>query len=441
MAGHSSIEKDHFVLPHSQQEHRTEREDRLEKEVVIIAGLLEKTSRKVKVHEEKLQALQTNLEDQEELFKQEIAEHRKAMDKFHVLLYEQNSKLEDYEQDAVSKTDHNSLVRILVICALFCSVIIAVMVYQLHGQKVKLEGYSTGIDIQLDKMMRQKLEVLLSKYKMESVKSEKSSVNVGNNNNQLKQWVQQQLKEESKKSEMNLRKKTDKLKEHVQQELHTKFDKIETSNVDLYRKTEHLKQLMQGQKNATIKIQDEFLALNGRLRNFVKVNVSSVEEVYILEHSLQRLYNQSLSLSSFKNGFVMTEFSAKRSVNGAWTSPPMYTHVGGYKFVFHVYARGTNGYKQGIFVIFQATSGEFDYHLQWPAKAHVSVQVVGPDGNSSEPIYRFLSWGNSIDPFFKAYFNTRKCSSTEAVYFLCHSELKHYLVRDSLRFKFSIVVS
>ncbi len=361
MAVHSNIEKDHFILPHSQQEHRTEREDRLEKEVVIITGLLEKTSRKVKVHKEKLQALQKNLEDQEELFKQEIAKHRKAIDKFHILLYEQNSKLEDYEQDVVSKTEHNSLVKILFIFALFCSVIIAVMVYQLHSQKVKLEGYSTGIDIQLDKMMRQKLEVLLSKYKMESVKSEKSSVNVGNNNNQLKQWVQQQLKKEFGKSDMNIQNKTDECKERMDQELKTQREKFEKFSDD----TEHLKKQMKKEKK---KVRDDFLALNKSLRNFVRVNVSSVEEMYILEHTLQQVYNRSQSLSAFKNGFIMMDFNAKRLVGGAWTSPAMYTHVGGYKFVFHVYANGTYIYSNGVYVVFQAISGEFDDSLQWPAK-------------------------------------------------------------------------
>ena len=74
--------------------------------------------------------------------------------------------------------------------------------------------------------------------------------------------------------------------------------------------------------------------------------------------------------------FTMTDFLEKKQANEVWTSPPYYTHTGGYKFCLKVYA---NGYGSGkdthVSVFVCLMRGEYDHMLQWPFEGVTTIEL------------------------------------------------------------------
>ena len=74
--------------------------------------------------------------------------------------------------------------------------------------------------------------------------------------------------------------------------------------------------------------------------------------------------------------FTMTGFLEKKHANEVWTSPPYYTHTGGYKFCLKVYA---NGYGSGkdthVSVFVCLMRGEYDHMLEWPFEGIITIEL------------------------------------------------------------------
>ncbi len=75
--------------------------------------------------------------------------------------------------------------------------------------------------------------------------------------------------------------------------------------------------------------------------------------------------------------FKVANFHELRSSETDWTSPPFYSHPGGYKLCLNV---EPNGFETGkgthISVFIYVMKGKNDKSLPWPCKAHVTVELL-----------------------------------------------------------------
>ena len=80
--------------------------------------------------------------------------------------------------------------------------------------------------------------------------------------------------------------------------------------------------------------------------------------------------------------FVMTDFVKHKNDGVGWLSPPIYSHIGGYKLCITVEA---NGWKEGkgthVGVAIHMMRGEYDNNLKWPFKGEVRVQLLNQRGD------------------------------------------------------------
>ncbi len=354
--------------------------------------------------------IQQELGNQEEHQQHQEAVHENIVQDVHALDSQLNATITDLEkkirllQDNALKKYRELTVsfRILNVVVLLGSVIVAVMMYnlnhQLQTQKMKFEESSASFEsnsISLEKCMWQELNKVFLKHEAQLVKHDEVNAQIDDKNDEVKSWIQKQFKKELEEVTANLRNKTD----YLENQIHLRHNEVQT-------------------------IEQKLLMFNESVNS---------QYMYDFEHKLEEFHNNTQHFSSFKNGFVMTEFSVKRSAGGVWTSPAMYTHVGGYKFVFHVYANGTRNYRNGIYVNFQVVAGEFDHNLQWPARVIFGAQIVGFRGSRSDPVFRFVVW-EKPGTLFRTFWNIETCGSGPAVYFICHSDVNKYLVQDTLRF-------
>ena len=144
-----------------------------------------------------------------------------------------------------------------------------------------------------------------------------------------------------------------------------------------------------------------------------------------LEEEIKRVNTTAQLFPIFKNEFMLTEFRVKRSAGDVWTSPAMYTHVGGYKFVFHI--NFLYGFSFGH-IQFQAIAGEFDGDLSWPAEVHFSTQLINPDSmDRSIILEKNISWDVKNTNFERHFLN----------FFV---DTDKFLFNDSLFFEVTSVV-
>ena len=75
--------------------------------------------------------------------------------------------------------------------------------------------------------------------------------------------------------------------------------------------------------------------------------------------------------------FIMKGFLEKKQADKVWTSPPYYTHIGGYKFCLKVYPNGLGrGKGTHLSVYAYLMRGEHDDELEWPIEKSVTVELL-----------------------------------------------------------------
>ena len=142
--------------------------------------------------------------------------------------------------------------------------------------------------------------------------------------------------------------------------------------------------------------------------------------------------------------FTMENFSKEKAKNKPrdWKSPPMYTHLCGYKFCIGIDANGygdTRG--NSVRVEVWCMPGEYDSQLKWPAKVQFTIELINHfKGGENKRVVRTMTWdrptcvGSMSPPFI----SDPQCYGR----FIKHSELlanqqqkTDFLVNDTLYFK------
>ena len=75
--------------------------------------------------------------------------------------------------------------------------------------------------------------------------------------------------------------------------------------------------------------------------------------------------------------FIMKGFLEKKQADKVWTSPPYYTHIGGYKFCLEVYPNGDgSGKGTHLSVYARLMEGEHDDELEWPFEGWMTFKLL-----------------------------------------------------------------
>ena len=141
---------------------------------------------------------------------------------------------------------------------------------------------------------------------------------------------------------------------------------------------------------------------------------------------------------------TMTNFEQNKIDNDYWFSPPFYTHPQGYKMHLEVYANG-NGRGKGthVSVFAYLMRGEFDDHLKWPFRSHVTVAMLNQleDGNHTTKTILFTE-PKDDKIISRVTGRERAPSGWGYSTFIAHADLNYnpakncqYLKYDCLRFR------
>ena len=133
-------------------------------------------------------------------------------------------------------------------------------------------------------------------------------------------------------------------------------------------------------------------------------------------------------------GFIMKGFLEKKQADKVWTSPPYYTHIGGYKFCLEVYPNGDgSGKGTHISIYARLMEGEHDNELEWPFEGWMAFELFNQKEDDIPYQTQFVFNGQ-----------TNRIGLTE---FISHADLSYnpttnteYLQDDCLRLRVSDVV-
>ena len=118
----------------------------------------------------------------------------------------------------------------------------------------------------------------------------------------------------------------------------------------------------------------EDIAMRQHLR-LVATHLSSKQQESIPQSTVvcpQHLYN----IAPLE--FIMTGFNEKKHADKVWTSPPYYTHIGGYKFCLEVYPNGDGsgkGTHLSVYVRLMEREHDDD-ELEWPFEGWMTVKLL-----------------------------------------------------------------
>ena len=137
---------------------------------------------------------------------------------------------------------------------------------------------------------------------------------------------------------------------------------------------------------------------------------------------------------------VMSKFNQHKVNGDRWFSPPFYTHPQGYKMCLTVYANGHSAGKgTHVSVFTRLMRGEFDDHLKWPFRGHVTVAILNQleDNKHATATIDF-----TVDVGDRVTYEERARSGRGRLTFISHTDLDYnpanncqYLKDDCLHFR------
>ena len=142
---------------------------------------------------------------------------------------------------------------------------------------------------------------------------------------------------------------------------------------------------------------------------------------------------------------IINEFERRKKESERWSSPALYTHVGGYKMCLNITAnRWGTGEGTHVGVSVYMMKGEFDSHLKWPFKGEITVELVnqkeGGENHERKPVEHTDSEERDSN-FQRVTEGERAAAGWGLAKFISHADLykpekgKEYLLNDTLIFR------
>ena len=143
--------------------------------------------------------------------------------------------------------------------------------------------------------------------------------------------------------------------------------------------------------------------------------------------------------------FSMDNFSEEKAKNicDDWKSPPMYTHVCGYKFCIGIDANGYGDNRgKSVNVELWVMKGEYDSQLKWPVTARFTLELINHyEGGENKKCTQTVTWEKPGGRYIRicgGSFDTKGVT----YHFISHTELPckpatrtHFLMNNALYFK------
>ena len=179
--------------------------------------------------------------------------------------------------------------------------------------------------------------------------------------------------------------------------------------------------------------------------NFLDFN-TAINCQYLRNDSLQFRIIAVESLSEpevLPTEVVMTNFEQHKRESTTWNTPPFYTHPQGYKMWLCVYA---NGYGSGkgthVSIVAYLMEGEFDDHLKWPFRGHITVTMLNQlkDNRHITETIEFTAtehkrWRQHGFDYTERVPSGWGCPTFIAHAYFNHAKNHQYLKYDCLRFR------
>ena len=251
---------------------------------------------------------------------------------------------------------------------------------------------------------------------------------------QIKQDFQSKLQEQERKFEEQERKF---------EEQERKFEEQGRRFEEQERKFEEQEREIQQQQQSFEKHTKELVGnlqelLEKKLRE-IGVELNQLKTSTKLGFSVCRLQPPYL--------FIMESFSEEKAKDkqSDWKSPPMYTHLGGYKFSIGIDANGCgNTHGNSVWVDLWRMPGEYDSQLKWPARVEFTIELINHfKGGKNKKVVQTMTWDRpTCVEYVRPFTSDPQCEGR----FIKHSELPanrqqktEFLVKDTLHFKIASI--
>ena len=184
-----------------------------------------------------------------------------------------------------------------------------------------------------------------------------------------------------------------------------------------------------------LKLQEQEQKIEEQEQRFLEMLHEQNKTIASLQQRLKQNELSASIVNVLNRSFVIEDFSKEKAKNrpSEWKSPPMYTHLNGYKFCIGIDANG-NGESLGKAMRMELwpMKGPNDYRMKWPATVKFTVKLVNEQKGESLRYTTKKTWWKPDNDESYYNFERVKCGSSHA--FILHSDLNRYLCSDSLYF-------
>ena len=159
---------------------------------------------------------------------------------------------------------------------------------------------------------------------------------------------------------------------------------------------------------------------------------------------MRQCYSVQAYVGLFPTEFTLPNFEQLLQTGRDWYSPPVYSHLEGYRFCLCVNISGHNSQKgTHISVYICLMRGEFDHQLSWPFRGEVTIQLLNrlADRNHATGVIHFTDHTPSVYSQ-QVVEGERAGRGWGQQKFISHSDLSYnavinrqYLLDDSLQFR------
>ncbi len=296
-----------------------------------------------------------------------------------------------------------------------------------RGEMEEKERKIEELEVKLEERDRQIQEVrdenkeVQAKMKVEFLAKEKQvEAKVARVEEQLKETEERQMKE--------LQRRESGERDRQIQEVRDENKQIQEVQEEKDRQIQDLREEIQ---EVQAKMKVEFQAKEQQIKE-IEAKVARVEEQLKMteERRMKELQRRESRVL-----VTMPNFQRLKTTDLCWSSPPQYTHPGGYKFTLLVNSNGW-GEDAGthVSVYLQTAVGENDDQLKWPADCTILLQLLNQHRDQDHIIVsKQFQWDKPSGKITLRLFDFR---------FIAHKDLgwnaekqTQYLKNDSLQFR------
>ena len=238
--------------------------------------------------------------------------------------------------------------------------------------------------------------------------------------------ISRELQEQQDKLHTRLKDKDKETAEKVKE----KDEKIAAMEASLKQKDAEMREIQRTRKEKDQRdrvMQEQLQTMRAEIQHMKETEQRQVQRIEKMEGYMGiAAYPPTLEMPNFKKHMKDRQW---------WYSRPLYTHPGGYKVCIGVYAYGSE-FSDDKYVVacFYSMKGEFDHHLQWPAKRTITLQLLNRERDQDHVTKtEEIEWSKTTFTRGVKYFNTK---------FIAHADLDYnlqkqtcYLLNDSLLFR------